>query len=257
MKISVITATYNSEKTLRGTFESVLHQMYHNIEYIIIDGCSNDNTLNIIREYEPKFNGRMHWISEPDNGIYDAMNKGVRLATGDVVGFLNSDDQYKDNNVLTAITNAFEREQVDCVYGNLEFVDADDTAKVFRTWIGSQYTPGAFLKGWHPAHPTFYARRTCFEQYGDFDLSFEISADFELMLRFIEKNGCSNYYINRCFVKMRQGGVSTGSIKNIIKGNKNILRAFRKNGYHISCLYPAKRLLPKLINVITTQIRLE
>ncbi|WP_295962396.1 glycosyltransferase family 2 protein [uncultured Alistipes sp.] len=257
MKISIITATFNSGATLRDTIQTVLTQTYQEIEYIIIDGNSRDNTLEIVREFEPYFDGRMKWISEPDNGIYDAMNKGIRMATGDIIGILNSDDFYNDENVLADIVNAFGCKKTDCVYGNLVFVDSAKPDKIVRRWIGSQHTPGAFLKGWHPAHPTFYARRTCFEQYGDFDLSFEISADFELMLRFIEKNGCSNYYINRCFVKMRQGGASTGSIKNIIKGNKNILRAFRKNGYHISCLYPAKRLLPKLINVITTQIRLE
>jgi glycosyltransferase involved in cell wall biosynthesis len=257
MKISIITATFNSGATLRDTIQTVLTQTYREIEYIIIDGNSRDNTLEIVREFEPYFDGRMKWISEPDNGIYDAMNKGIRMATGDIIGILNSDDFYNDENVLADIVNAFGCKKTDCVYGNLVFVDSAKPDKIVRRWIGSQYTPGAFLKGWHPAHPTFYARRTCFEQYGDFDLSFEISADFELMLRFIEKNGCSNYYINRCFVKMRQGGASTGSIKNIIKGNKNILRAFRKNGYHISCLYPVKRLLPKLINVITTQIRLE
>lgn len=257
MKISIITATFNSGATLRDTIQTVLTQTYREIEYIIIDGNSRDNTLEIVREFEPYFDGRMKWISEPDNGIYDAMNKGIRMATGDIIGILNSDDFYNDENVLADIVNAFGCKKTDCVYGNLVFVDSAKPDKIVRRWIGSQHTPGAFLKGWHPAHPTFYARRTCFEQYGDFDLSFEISADFELMLRFIEKNGCSNYYINRCFVKMRQGGASTGSIKNIIKGNKNILRAFRKNGYHISCLYPAKRLLPKLINVITTQIRLE
>ena len=257
MKISIITATFNSGATLRDTIQTVLTQTYQEIEYIIIDGNSRDNTLEIVREFEPYFDGRMKWISEPDNGIYDAMNKGIRMATGDIIGILNSDDFYNDENVLADIVNAFGCKKTDCVYGNLVFVDSAKPDKIVRRWIGSQHTPGAFLKGWHPAHPTFYARRTCFEQYGDFDLSFEISADFELMLRFIEKNGCSNYYINRCFVKMCQGGASTGSIKNIIKGNKNILRAFRKNGYHISCLYPAKRLLPKLINVITTQIRLE
>ncbi|MBS6991300.1 MAG: glycosyltransferase [Alistipes sp.] len=257
MKISIITATFNSGATLRDTIQTVLTQTYREIEYIIIDGNSRDNTLEIVREFEPYFDGRMKWISEPDNGIYDAMNKGIRMATGDIIGILNSDDFYNDENVLADIVNAFGCKKTDCVYGNLVFVDSAKPDKIVRRWTGSQHTPGAFLKGWHPAHPTFYARRTCFEQYGDFDLSFEISADFELMLRFIEKNGCSNYYINRCFVKMRQGGASTGSIKNIIKGNKNILRAFRKNGYHISCLYPAKRLLPKLINVITTQIRLE
>jgi len=257
MKISIITATFNSGATLRDTIQTVLTQTYQEIEYIIIDGNSRDNTLEIVREFEPYFDGRMKWISEPDNGIYDAMNKGIRMATGDIIGILNSYDFYNDENVLADIVNAFGCKKTDCVYGNLVFVDSAKPDKIVRRWIGSQHTPGAFLKGWHPAHPTFYARRTCFEQYGDFDLSFEISADFELMLRFIEKNGCSNYYINRCFVKMRQGGASTGSIKNIIKGNKNILRAFRKNGYHISCLYPAKRLLPKLINVITTQIRLE
>ena len=257
MKISIIAATFNSGANLGATFQSVLTQTYQEIEYIIIDGNSRDNTLEIVREFEPYFDGRMKWISEPDNGIYDAMNKGIRMATGDIIGILNSDDFYNDENVLADIVNAFGCKKTDCVYGNLVFVDSAKPDKIVRRWIGSQHTPGAFLKGWHPAHPTFYARRTCFEQYGDFDLSFEISADFELMLRFIEKNGCSNYYINRCFVKMRQGGASTGSIKNIIKGNKNILRAFRKNGYHISCLYPAKRLLPKLINVITTQLRLE
>ncbi len=185
MKISIITISYNSETTIRDTIQSILNQTYKEIEYIIIDGCSNDNTLNIIKEYEPAFKGCMKWISEPDNGIYDAMNKGIDLATGDVVGILNADDLYKDNTALKSIADAFEQHNVDCVYGNLEFVNANNIEKVTRTWIGSPYQAGAFQKGWHPAHPTFYCKREFFDSLGGFDLSFPISADFELMLRFI------------------------------------------------------------------------
>lgn len=254
MKISIITATFNSSATLCDTIESVLLQSYHDIEYIIVDGGSTDNTLSIIREYEQRFNGYMRWISEPDKGIYDAMNKGIRMATGDVVGILNSDDFYADEHVLSDIAAVFTDQNPDCVYGDLKFVDAINTDKIVRIWTGSQYTSGAFMKGWHPAHPTFYAKRIWFEKLGAFDISFSVSADFELMLRFIEKNHLNSCYINRCFVKMRQGGESTGSIKNIIKGNKNILRAFRKNGYKVSYLYPIKRLLPKAINVLKSKI---
>lgn len=254
MKISIITATYNSGSTVRDTIESVLRQTYHDIEYIIIDGVSNDDTLSIVKSYEPRFRGRLRLISEPDHGIYDAMNKGIAMATGEVVGFLNSDDFYADEHVLSDIMGVFAERDLDCVYGNLVFVDAINTDKVVRNWIGSQYTPGAFQKGWHPAHPTFYAKRIWFEKLGAFDMSFSVSADFELMFRFIEKAQLSNCYINRCFVKMRQGGESTGSIHNIITGNKNILRAFRKNGYEVSCLYPVKRLLPKAIDRLKVKI---
>ena len=253
MKISIITATFNSGATLRDTIQTVLTQTYRDIEYIVIDGNSRDNTLEIVREFEPYFDGRMRWISEPDNGIYDAMNKGIRMATGDIIGILNSDDFYNDENVLADIVNAFGCKKTDCVYGNLVFVDSAKPDKIVRRWIGSQYTPGAFLKGWHPAHPTFYAKRVWFEKLGVFGTSFNVSADFELMLRFLEKQGLSNSYLDRCFVKMRQGGESTGSIRNIIRGNRNILRAFKKNGYNVSYFYLIRRLAPKVCDLIRTK----
>jgi len=257
MKISIITSTYNSEKTVKDTLESILNQTYKNIELLIIDGKSKDGTLNIVRQYETLFQGRLRYVSEPDKGIYDAMNKGICMATGDVIGILNSDDLYMDNKVLEDIANAFIQSNVDSIYGNLIFVDENDTNKVVRTWKGSQYHPDGFLKGWHPAHPTFYVRREVYEKYGGFDISFNVSADFELMLRFIEKHKISNLYLDRTFVRMRMGGESTGSIKKIITGNKNVLRAFEKNGFKVSSFYPVKRLLPKALNMIKNKLNIK
>lgn len=255
MKISIITSTYNSEKTVKDTFDSILNQTYKDIELLVIDGKSKDNTLEIVRQYEKKFQGRLKYISESDKGIYDAMNKGIRMATGDVVGILNSDDLYMDNKVLEDIANTFIHENIDAVYGNLIFVEENDTTKVVRTWKGSQYKPESFLNGWHPAHPTFYVRREVYEKYGVFDISFNVSADFELMLRFIEKHRISNLYLDRTLIRMRMGGESTGSIKKIITGNKNVLRAFEKNGLNVSITYPVKRLLPKAIDMIKNKLK--
>jgi len=250
MTISIITATFNSAATLRDTLDSILGQTYQDIESIIVDGGSKDGTLDIVREYEPLFQGRMKWISEPDKGIYDAMNKGIRMASGDVIGVLNSDDYYYDNQVLEDIANAFNQKDIDCVYGNLVFLDAKNKNSVIRIWKGSLYHPGAFLKGWHPAHPTFYAKRTCFEQYGVFDLQYAVSADFELMLRLLEKEQIKNSYLDRYFVKMRWGGESTGTLRNIIKGNKNILKAFKNNGLKPSRFYLIYRFAPKIREMI-------
>ena len=253
LKISIITATYNSGKTLRDTIESVLSQTYCDFEHLIIDGGSKDNTLEIIKEYEPKYNGRLQWISEPDRGLYDAMNKGIRMASGNVIGILNSDDFYADSKVLEDISVAFTQ-NTDVVFGNLYFVDQNDTNKIMRIWKGSPYK--SFKMGWHPAHPTFYARRQCFQKYGGFDTEFKVSADFELMLRFLEKEKLRSKYIDRYFVKMRLGGESTGDVRNIIKGNKNIVKAFKKNGINISPLYPLYRFFPKLISLIKFRLGL-
>lgn len=254
MKISVITATFNSGATLRDTLESVLLQTHNDIEYIIVDGKSKDNTIDIVREYEPRFDGHLRWISEPDNGIYDAMNKGINMATGDVIGILNSDDFYASADILSTI--AQEIEKVDAVYGDLDFVDCENTQRVIRQWRGSQHVPGSFLKGWHPAHPTFYVRRKHYEKLCGFDTTLDVSADFELMLRYIEKNKLTNKYIPRTFVKMRLGGESTGSFKKIIQGNRNVLRAFKKNGYSVSPLYFIYRLLPKVLNILKNKLQL-
>lgn len=248
VKISIITATYNSASTLRDTFDSILRQTYQNYEVILQDGLSKDETLDIAREYEERFSGRLKIYSEKDNGLYDAMNRGIAHATGDVVGILNSDDFYADDSVLENINRAFEEHAIDCVYGNLVYVLRNDTDKVVRNWQGSQYREGAFAKGWHPAHPTFYVKRECLSVYGAFDTSFAVSADFELMLRLLEKHHLRSKYLPVCMVKMREGGVSNGSLSNIIKGNKNIMRAFRKNGIKVSIFYPVLRLVPKIIN---------
>ena len=256
MKVSIITATYNSAGTLRNTLDSILGQTYKDIESIIVDGGSKDGTLDIVREYEPKFGGRMRWISEPDKGIYDAMNKGIRMASGDVIGVLNSDDFYYDSQVVKDIAAAFERQQIDCVYGDLVFVQADNTDKVVRIWKGSQYEKGAFLKGWHPAHPTFYARRECFDKYGAFNLDYSVSADFELMLRFIEKRQIPNTYLDRFFVKMRWGGESTGTLRNIIKGNKNIIKALHANGLKPARFMLIRRLAPKVWNMMKQKAKI-
>lgn len=246
MKISVITATFNSAATVRDTIESILRQTHQDWELIIEDGVSKDDTLAIVREYEPQCQGRMRIFSEKDEGLYDAMNRGIARATGDVIGILNSDDFYHDEHVLEDINRAMEGQPVDCVYGDLKFVQAYNTDRVVRIWKSSQHENGAFLHGWHPAHPTFYARRKCFEQLGCFDTSFAVSADFELMLRFIEVAGLRNRYIPRYFVKMRMGGESTGSIRNIIRGNRGIFRALRKNGFEPSSILLLRRIMPKL-----------
>lgn len=246
MKISIITATYNSAATVRDTIESILQQTHQDWELIIQDGLSKDDTLAIVKEYEHPCHGRMRIFSEKDEGLYDAMNRGIAHATGEVIGILNSDDFYHDEHVLEDINRAMENQPIECVYGDLKFVQAENTERVVRIWKGSQHENGAFLRGWHPAHPTFYARRACFEKYGAFNTSFAVSADFELMLRFIEVEGIRNQYIPRYFVKMRMGGESTGSLRNILKGNRGILRALREHGFHPSTLFVLHRMLPKI-----------
>ena len=256
MKISIITATYNSGSTVRDTIESVLNQTYKDIEYIIVDGVSKDNTRDIVCEYEPRFEGKMRIISEPDKGIYDAMNKGIAMATGDVVGILNSDDFYTNNSILAKIVSVFlKTDELEAVFGNLYFVSPEDTNIITREWKGSSYK--SFTTGWHPAHPTFYVKKKVFDDFGIFDTSFDISADFELMLRFIEKHKIKSAYIDDYFVKMRLGGASTGNIKNIIIGNINIIRAFRKNGLSVGVLYPIKRLMPKIIKLLKYKLRIK
>ncbi|MBD9027120.1 MAG: glycosyltransferase [Prevotella sp.] len=254
MKVSIITATYNSAATLRDTLDSVLAQTYQDIEYIIVDGLSADGTQEIVKAYEPRFGGRLRLVSEKDKGLYDAMNKGLRMATGDIVGVLNSDDLFYDKQVVADVVKAFESDDIDCVYGDLEFVAANDITKVVRKWKGSQYQPGYFKRGWHPAHPTFYCRRACYEKYGYFDLDLKVSADFDLMLRFLGKHQIRNKYLSRNFIWMRTGGESNGSLRRIIQGNTNILRSFRKNGYDINGFYLVRRLTPKVWDLMKTKI---
>lgn len=232
MKISIVTVSYNSEKTIKDTIESVLNQTYSNIEYILIDGQSKDNTIDIIKDSERNFLGKgteFKWISEKDNGIYDAINKGIKIATGDVVGILNSDDYYYDNNVVNDIIEAFKNNTIDCIYGNLVYIDPD-SEKVTRRWTSKDFVKGLFQKSWTPAHPTFYCKREIYNQYGLYRTDFKIAADVELMYRYLEKNSVVSKYVNRYIVTMRQGGVSSSGLKSTITITKEMKQAFKDNG---------------------------
>ena len=229
MKISLITVTYNSGTTLRDTILSVLAQTYRNVEYIVVDGLSKDNTIDIVREYEPQFEGRMKWISEKDKGLYDAMNKGVRMATGDVVGILNSDDFFTANDVLEKVAAGFD-EQTDAVYGDLHYVHPDDLQHSVRYYSSKIFKRNLMRMGFIPAHPTFYCKRECFDKFGYYKTDYKIAADFDLLLRFIYVNRIRIKYLPMDMVTMRTGGASTNGLKSRMGGMNEHLRSLRENG---------------------------
>lgn len=251
MKLSIITVTYNSGKTLRDTIESVLSQTYTNYEYIIVDGASKDNTIDIIKEYEPKFNGRMLWISEPDKGIYDAMNKGIKMATGDAVGLLNSDDFYTSDDILAIVARELsETDSPDAIYGDVHYVYDENLKKTVRYYSSRRFTRKRMRMGYMPAHPSFYARRECYEKYGIFDTSYKIAADFELLLRLIYVNHISVRYIAKDFVTMRMGGISSSGLycyKHIMKDH---FRAFKNNNVKPNRILYIWRYIKKLFEFI-------
>lgn len=248
MKITIITVCFNSEKTIEQTIKSVFEQTYKDIEYLIIDGGSRDQTLSILNKYK---RANLRILSEPDNGIYDAMNKGIYYANGKIIGYLNSDDFYHNPFVIEKIANAFNLKKVDCVFGDIVYVNKSNTDLIQRHWLNTDFYPGAFIKGWHPPHPAFFVKKSIYEKYGNYDLSFEISSDFELMLRLIEKYKISSYYLPELIVKMRAGGESGKNIRNIFIGNMNVLRAFKKNNIPVNrIMYLLIRLLPKIKDVI-------
>jgi len=226
MKISIITVCYNSRTTIRDTIESVLAQNYSNIEYIIVDGLSNDGTLDIIREYGKRID---IVISESDIGIYDAMNKGIQSATGDVIGILNSDDFYIDDHVLSDVAKVFLDQNIDACYGDLVYVKQNNVDQVVRFWKSRDYKLGLFKAGWMPPHPTFFVRKSVYERLGSFDLNYKIAADFELLFRFIEQHKIRTRYLPKVLVKMRLGGKSNKSLANIYKQNREIIRALKCN----------------------------
>ena len=248
MKISIITVVHNNVATINDAINSVLSQTYKNIEYIVIDGASTDGTVGVVQSYTNKID---KFITEKDYGLYDAMNKGITLATGDIIGILNSDDMYFDKNVIENIVNTFLEKKTDSVFGDLHYVDKNNTNKVMRHWKTSDFKLGSFAKGWHPPHPSFFVKKEVYEKYGLFDLELSISADFDLMLRLLEKHQISSVYLPKILVKMRTGGQSNNSISNIITSNKSILRSFSKNNIKVNkWLYLFNRLMPKLIQVI-------
>lgn len=228
MKLSIITVTYNSGKTVEDTLKSVLCQTYKDYEYIIIDGVSKDNTLEIVHSYEPLFEGRMKVFSEKDKGIYDAMNKGFQKATGDVLMLINSDDLFARPDALEMVAEEFEKHpEADGVYADLDYVSKDDTTHVVRVWKCGKQEPMRY--GWLPAHPTFYLKRSVYEKYGYFNLNYLIAADFELILRFVELHKISLCYLPECLVKMRLGGASSKNFQNLRKQTGEVLRAFKDN----------------------------
>ena len=237
MKISIITVAYNSASTITDTFDSVLSQTYKDIEYIVVDGASKDSTVDLIRAYEPRFEGRMKWVSEPDKGLYDAMNKGIDMATGDVVGILNSDDLFSSVDVVEKISQELSTNpSIDCIYGDVHFVNPNDLLKVIRYYSSKKFRPEKFRFGFMPAHPSCYIKKKCFEKYGLYKMGYKIAADYELLIRFLYKNKINTKYVSLDIVKMRVGGVSTESLKSRYILNKEIVKACKENGIYTNIL---------------------
>lgn len=230
MKISIITVTFNSGRTLRDTIESVLRQSHPDIEYIVMDGGSKDNTVDIIKEYEPRFAGRMKWVSQKDKGMYDAMNNGIRMATGDVVGIINSDDFYHRDDVIAKVSEAFENNDVEAVYGDVRFVNENDLDKTVRYYSSKNFAPWRFRWGFMPAHPTFFTYKRNFDKFGYYHFDYHIAADYELLTRFLYTNRLKTMYLPLDFMKMRTGGRSTASWRSNILLNKEIIRSCKENG---------------------------
>lgn len=254
MKISIVTATYNSGKTLRDTMESVLAQTYPNIEHIIIDGNSKDNTMDIVRELEPRYNGRIKYISERDNGLYDAMNKGIGMASGDVVGILNSDDFFSSHYVIEAIASTLRNSELDAVFGDIHFVDDDNLKKCVRYYSSSTFRPWMMRLGFQPAHPSFYCRKSVYDKHGAFDTNFKIAADFENLLRLIYIHRIKTGYIPLDCVTMRTGGASTSGVKSHLHILSDHLRAYRKNGVNSNIFLDISRYVYKIGEVLNSKI---
>jgi len=235
---------------IEGTINSVLRQDYNDIEYIVVDGGSTDGTLDILKKYR----GQIHkYISESDKGVYDAMNKGLNLATGDIMGFLNSGDFYTNEKVIGRIVEVTKVNNVDCCYGDLEYVAKDNPDKTVRRWKSQPYEDGLFEKGWHPPHPTFFAKKIIFDKYGGFDVNYDIGADYELMLRFLEKHHIKSCYIPSVLVKMRSGGKSNKNLRQIVRANIECYQAWKKNGLIISPFIMLRKPLSKIAQYFVKQ----
>ncbi len=236
MKISIITATYNSESTLSDTLSSVLKQTYPDIEYLIIDGASTDGTIALIDSYEPLFNGKLKWISEKDQGIYDAMNKGLRMATGDVIGILNSDDYFTRIDIIEKIATHFKDEEIDAVYGDIHFIKDGKPNKCTRYYSSERFSPRWLRFGFMPAHPSFYARRSVYERAGYYKTDYKIGADFEMMVRLSKRYNLRAKYLKMDFVTMRTGGTSTRNINSRLTLLQEDVRACKENGVYTNLL---------------------
>ncbi|GAB4045203.1 glycosyltransferase family 2 protein [Spirosoma litoris] len=227
MKVSIITVVYNGAEFIRDCIESVLNQTYTDIEYIIVDGKSTDGTVEIVQSYGTKV---AQFISEPDKGLYDAMNKGIRLATGDIIGLMNADDFYRHKRVIENMVATFKRTGSDAVYGDMLYVERDNPQKLKRYWRSGWYSENAFSWGWMPGHLSFFAKKWLYEKYGLFRLDMKSAADYELMLRFIHKNKAKLAYMDEVTIVMRAGGISNSSVQNRLRANREDKLAWQLNG---------------------------
>jgi glycosyltransferase involved in cell wall biosynthesis len=244
LSFSVITVCYNSESTLADTIESVLSQMDVSVEYIVIDGGSTDGTHAILKKYQSYI---QQVVIEPDNGTYDAMNKGLGLVNNDLVAILNSDDLFADEQVLARVAAAFEANpDLDIVYGDLIYVDQKDTNRHMRYWKNISYYPDFFEDGYVPPHPSFFVKRKVYQEAGDFDLTYRMAADFDLMYRFLSIHKFSSYYLPKVLVHMRLGGATNNSYRNIISGNKEIQRILKKYNHPLPLWFWLKRFVRKV-----------
>lgn len=248
MKVSIITVSFNSAATIRDTIDSVLAQSYDDIEYIVIDGASADGTMDVVREYEQKI---AHIVSEPDSGIYDAMNKGISIATGDVVGILNSDDFFESSDTIQHVVNGFSSDShADIVFGDVVFVEPGDLATVKRFYSSRRFKPWKLRFGWMPPHPGTFVRRDVYEKYGQYSLEYKISSDFEMFVRWLIVEKLSYLRIDRVLVRMRQGGVSTAGLGSVFSLNREIVAACRSNGLYTNLIFLLAKIPFKLLELV-------
>jgi len=249
MKISIITVCLNSADTIEDTIRSILSQDYKDIEYIVVDGNSSDGTLDILTKYRDQIH---EYISEPDKGVYDAMNKGIKLSNGDIIATLNADDVYADETIVGRMVEFMRSNGLDAAYGDLVYVDRNNIDRIARFWKVGVYKKGAFCYGWVMPHPTFFCQKKIFEKYGYFNEQFQTAADFELMLRFIEKHLIKVGYLPKVIVKMRTGG-KANVFRGIIRGNLDIIRSFRLNGLRLSPWFFILKPIAKISQLFTRQ----
>ena len=251
MKISLITATFNSAETLRDTMQSVLNQTFKDIDYIIVDGNSKDGTLDIVKEFEPLFEGRLRWVSEPDKGIYDAMNKGVKMAQGDVVGILNSDDFFASNHVLQTVADAFAgNPALDGVYADVRYVNWQDTSKTVRIFSGKDFKREKLCWGKMPPHPSFYVKRSCYNRFGLYSLDYPICSDYDMFVKMIWVGNINTLYINDVFVNMRSGGTSSNGVKVHRKIMRERMRCVREHKMPSNFFKQSWRYLQRIMSLI-------
>lgn len=247
MKITIITVVFNGADTIKDTIESVLNQTYENIEYIIIDGKSSDGTMDIVNKYKDKVS---KIISEPDEGLYAAINKGINISSGDIIGLLHSDDFYTDNTVLEIVAKQFDQSKADTVFADLVYVRGDNLAKVIRYYSAKNFEPKKLKYGLMPPHPTFFVKKSIYETYGLYEMNYQIAADYEMFIRLLYKNNVSYSYIHKAIIKMRVGGLSSGGIRNKILINKEAIRAMRKNNIQSNHFLILRKYPVKIIEIL-------